>query len=166
MGKKGAGLSKQFPNGFYACKETPKVEETAVCSETDIDAIWLVLFCLTEHDAEEEGEQSGGRNASLLDAFGEEEVARQGPIMLHLTLLTFVELAEDGEKFGGQPRRARIFHCPSRLIVSKALVRSTKAAYRPMFRSLHFSCICLSTKIMFTVPLLDLNPHWLSSLFP
>ena len=31
-----------------------------------------------------------------------------------------------------------------------------------MFCSLHFSFIYLSTKIMSTVPLLDLNPHWLS----
>ena len=30
---------------------------------------------------------------------------------------------------GGQPRHASIFHSPSRLTVSKALVRSTKAAH-------------------------------------
>ena len=85
--------------------------------------------------------------------------------MLHLTLLTFMELAEDGEKWDvgvGQPRRAKIFHSPSRLTVSKALVRSVKAAYRPMFCALHFSCICLSTKIMPTVLLLA---HWLSDVF-
>ena len=40
--------------------ETPKVEETAVCSETDVDDVWQVLFCLTEHDAEENGEQYWG----------------------------------------------------------------------------------------------------------
>ena len=34
-----------------------------------------------------------------------------------------------------------------------------------MFCSLYFFCICLSTKIMSTVPLLDLNPHWLSDVF-
>ena len=34
-----------------------------------------------------------------------------------------------------------------------------------MFCSLHFSCICLSIKIKSTVPLLDLNMHWLSGLF-
>ena len=67
--------------------------------------------------------------------------------------------------FGGQPRRARIIHSPSRLTVSKALFRSTKAAYRPILCSLHFSCICLSTKTMPTVSLLDLNPHWLSGVF-
>ena len=50
--------------------------------------------------------------------------------------------------FGGQPRRTRIFHGLSQLTVSKALVRSTKAAYSPMFCSLHFSCICFSTKII------------------
>ena len=33
-----------------------KVEETAVCSEMDVDTIWQILFCLTEHDAEEDGE--------------------------------------------------------------------------------------------------------------
>ena len=52
-----------------------KVEETAVCLETDVDAIWQVLFCLTEHDAEEDGEQRGGQNASLLDAVGDQEAA-------------------------------------------------------------------------------------------
>ena len=137
-------------------------DRTAVYSEKDVDSVWQVLFCLTEHDAEEDGKQCGGQNVSLLDAVEDGEAARQRPIVLHLTLLIFMELAEDG---GGQPRRVRIFHSPSRLTVSKALVRSTKAAYRPMFYSLHFSCICLSTKIMSAVPLLDLNPHWLSSVF-
>ena len=53
MGEKGSVVSKQqlsdeFPDGFHACEATPKVEETAVCSETDVDAVWQVLFCLTE----------------------------------------------------------------------------------------------------------------------
>ena len=39
--------------------------------------------------------------ASLLDAVGGGEAARQRPIVLHLTLLTFMELAENGEKIGG-----------------------------------------------------------------
>ena len=83
------------------CEETLKVEETAVCLETDVDAVWQVHFCLTEHDGEEYGEQCGGQNASLLDAVGDGEVARQRPIVLHLTLLTIIERAEDGQKFRG-----------------------------------------------------------------
>ena len=64
MGEKGAvvgkqQLSEEFLDGFRACEETPKVEETAICSETDVDAVWQVVFCLTEHDAED-GEQCGG----------------------------------------------------------------------------------------------------------
>ena len=64
MGEKGAVVSKQqlsddFLDGFCAC-EMLKVEETVVCSKTDVDAIWQVLFRLTEHDAEEDGEQCGG----------------------------------------------------------------------------------------------------------
>ena len=55
MGEKsGVGkrqLSDVFFNGFRACKETLEVEETAVCSETDVDAILEALFCLMEHDA-------------------------------------------------------------------------------------------------------------------
>ena len=44
MGEKGIVVCKQqlsdeFLNGFYACEETPQVEETAVCSETDVGAI-------------------------------------------------------------------------------------------------------------------------------
>ena len=43
MGENGAVVSKQqlgdeFLYGFRACEETPKVEETAVSSETDVDA--------------------------------------------------------------------------------------------------------------------------------
>ena len=103
-------LSDELLNGFRACKETPKVEETAVCSETDVDAVLQVLFCLGEHDAEEGGEQCGGQNASLFDAVGDGEGARQRPIVLHLTLLTFMELAEGGERFGGTAKARQDFH--------------------------------------------------------
>ena len=54
-------------------KEMLKVDETAISSETDEDAIRQVLFCLMEHDGEEDGEQCGGQNASLLDAVGDGE---------------------------------------------------------------------------------------------
>ena len=78
MGEKGAVVSKQqisdeLLDGFRAFEKTPKVTETAVCSETDVDAVWQVVFCLTEHDAEDDGEQCGGQNASLLDAVGDGE---------------------------------------------------------------------------------------------
>ena len=76
-----------------------------------------------------------------------------------------MEVAKDVRNSGGRPRHAMTFHSPSRLIISKALVRSTKAAYKPMFCSPHFSCICPSTKILSVVSLLDLNPHWLSDVF-
>ena len=61
VGEKGAvvstqQLSDEFLYGFRAYEETPKVEETAICSKMDVDAVWQVLFCLTEHDAEEDGE--------------------------------------------------------------------------------------------------------------
>ena len=114
MGEKGAVFSKQqlsdeFLDGFLACEETPKVEETAVCWETDVDAVWQALLCLTQHDAEEDGEQCGGQNAFLLDAVGDGEAARQRPIVLHLTLLTFMQLAEDSEKFGGTAKARQDF---------------------------------------------------------
>ena len=81
MGEKGAVVSKQqlsdeFVDGFRACEETPKVEETAVYSETDVIAVSQVLFCLMEYDAEEDGEHCGGKNASLLDAVGDGETVR------------------------------------------------------------------------------------------
>ena len=104
VGEKGTVISKQqlsdeFLNSFSACEETPKVEGTAVCSERDVDAVGQVLFCLMEHDAEEDGEQCGGQDAFLLDAVGDKEAARQRPVVLCLTLLNFMKLAEDGEKF-------------------------------------------------------------------
>ena len=113
MGEKGVVVSKQqlsdeFLDGFRACGEMPKVEETAVCSETDINAVWQVLFCLTEHGAEDE-EQCRGQNASQLDAVGDGEAVRQRSIVLHLTFLTFMELAEDGEKFWGTAKARKDF---------------------------------------------------------
>ena len=47
------------------------LEETAVCLEIDVDAIWQVVFCIIKHDAEEDGEQCGGQDASQLDAVGD-----------------------------------------------------------------------------------------------
>ena len=49
MGEKGAVVSKQqlsdeFLDGFRACEETPKVEDTAVCSETDVNAVCRSSF--------------------------------------------------------------------------------------------------------------------------
>ena len=105
VGEKGAIVSKQqlsdeFLDNFRACEKTPKVKETAVCSETGVDVVWQVVVCHTEHHAEEDGEKFGGQNASLLDAVGDGEAARQRPIVLHLALLTFMKLAENGKKFG------------------------------------------------------------------
>ena len=40
---------------------------------------------------------------------GDGEAVRQRPIVLHVTLLTFVELAEGGEKFGGTAKARQDF---------------------------------------------------------
>ena len=77
--------------------------------KSDVDAVWQVLFCFTEHDAEEDGEQCGGQNASLLDAVRDGIAVRQRPIVLHLTLLAFMELAENGEIFGGTNKARQDF---------------------------------------------------------
>ena len=73
MDEKGTVASKQqlgdqFVDGFRACEETLKVEETAVCSETDVDAVWQILFCFTEYGAEKDGERCGGQDVPLFDA--------------------------------------------------------------------------------------------------
>ena len=82
MGEKGAVISKQqlsdeFLDGFRACEETPKVEETVVFSETDENAVWQVLFCPMEHDAEQDEEQGGCQDPSFPDAVGNGEAVRQ-----------------------------------------------------------------------------------------
>ena len=64
MDEKGSVVSKQllsdeFLDGFRACEDTPNVEETALCSETDVDAIWQLLVCLT-------GNNDGARTHSCL----------------------------------------------------------------------------------------------------
>ena len=69
----------------------------------------VVSSCLTEHDVEEDGEQCWGWDTPLLDAVGDGEAARQRPIVLYLTLLTFMELSESGEKFGGTAKARQDF---------------------------------------------------------
>ena len=59
-------LGDEFLNGCHACKVTLKVEHTAIYSATDVDVIWQDLFCLTEHDAEEDGGQCGGPDTSFM----------------------------------------------------------------------------------------------------
>ena len=49
VGKKGTVISKQqlsdeFLYGFHAREEMPKVKDTAVCWETDVDAVWQSSF--------------------------------------------------------------------------------------------------------------------------
>ena len=39
----------------------------------DADVVWQVLFCPTEHDAEEDGEEGGGQDVPLLDTIGDRE---------------------------------------------------------------------------------------------
>ena len=145
MGEKGPVVSKQqltdeFLDGFRVCEVTPKVEETAVCSETDVDASSRSSFAsrsmvLTkiennvekiENDVEKiennvekiennvekikndvekiennvEKIETKGQAATLLDAVGDGkrwEAAPRRSIVLRLTLLTFMELTEDGE---------------------------------------------------------------------
>ena len=49
MGEKGTQvrklqLSDEFLSGFWTCVEIFKVDETAICSETDVDAAWQVVL--------------------------------------------------------------------------------------------------------------------------
>ena len=52
-------------------KRLPSVQKWVV------DAGWEVIFCLTVLYAEEEREQCGSQNASLLDAVGDWEAVRE-----------------------------------------------------------------------------------------
>ena len=88
MVEKGAVVSKQqlsdeSVDGFSACEETPKVEQTKVCSETDVNAVQHLLFCFKEHDAEKDGEQGGSRTH---------------PFLIPLEI-TFMKLTKEGETF-------------------------------------------------------------------
>ena len=150
MGKKVSVISKQqvsdeFLDGFRACEETPKVEETAVCSEMAVDAVWQVLFCLKAHDAEEDREQCGGQSASLLDVFGDGEAARQRPIVLHLTLLSFIQLAEDGEQFEGTANARQDF--------PQSITADSIKGLGQVYES------CMQTCVLFSAFLLYLPQH-------
>ena len=106
MGEKGAVVSKQqlsdeLIDGFRACEKTPEVEETAVCSETDVDAVWQVLFCLKNMMLKKVENNVWARTHSCLTPSEKGKLPDRDTIVFHLTLLTFMELAEVGEKFWG-----------------------------------------------------------------
>ena len=83
---------------FMYIRGDAELEQTAACSETDVVATWPILFCLTKHDAEENGEQRGGQDAPLLDTAGDWGSCPTVTHCASFTLLTFMELAENGEK--------------------------------------------------------------------
>ena len=60
-------LSDEFLNGFCVCEETPKVEQTAI-------------FCLTERNAEEDGEQDGARTHPCLTLLEMEKQPDSDPL--------------------------------------------------------------------------------------
>ena len=59
-----------------------KVEQTAIHSKTDVDAVWQVVFWLIQHDAEEDGKQCGGQDASLLDNLEMEKLPSSNPLCI------------------------------------------------------------------------------------
>ena len=88
-------LGDEFVNGLRVCQKTPQIEQTPICSETDADAVWLVLFCLMEQDAEEDGEQGGCQDAPLLDAVGDGRLGIR-PTVTHCALPDLTDLHGDG----------------------------------------------------------------------
>ena len=73
--------------------------------------------------------------------------------MHHLTLLTFMQLAEDGEKFGGTGKACQDFPQFITADVIKGLGQVYESCISTYILFLHLSCSCLSTKIMSTGPL-------------
>ena len=65
--------------------------------------------------------------------------------------------------FVGQPITGRILKRASLLTRSKASVTSIKAMKRACCCSLHFSCSCLTEKVISTVERLDRKPHFLQA---
>ena len=79
---------------FCACEETLKVEETAIYLKRDVNAMWQVLFCLTQHDAEGDGEQYRGRTHTCLTPLELRKLLDSDP-------LCFTDLADLHRAGGG-----------------------------------------------------------------
>ena len=95
-------------------------------------------------------------------SYGSEELP------LNCTVL-FVSVWKDSImlcSLGGQPIFGRIFNMPSLLTRSNAFVRSTKAMYKGICCSLHFSCSCRREKTMYIVDRSARKPHcdWVDTL--
>ena len=85
------------------------------------------------------------KNASLLDAVADGEAARHRPIVLHMTLLTFMELAEDGEKFW---RAAKV-----RQDFPQSIMADSIKCLGRVYES------CIQTRVLFSAFLLYLPQH-------
>ena len=85
--------------------------------------------------------------------------------MLHLTLLTFMQLAQDGEKFGGTTKARQDFPHSITADSIKELGQVYESCISTQVLFSAFVLYLPSTKIMSVVPLFDLNPHWLSGVF-
>ena len=88
--------------------------------------------------------------------------SREVAVQPNLAVLDFVLLDNDTEELWGQPRHSMFIYSKFLIIESNALVSSTNTTYKPLFCSLHFSWSCLRMNTMAVVPLLALNPHWVS----
>ena len=141
VAEKGAVIGKQqlcdeFLNGFCVCEETPKAEHCCCLFGNGCRCrLAGVLFRLTKHDAEEDGEQCGDQDAPCLTPLEMWKLPDSDP-------LCFISPDPHGagemvRNLGSQPRRARIFQSPSQLTVSNAFVKSLKAVYT----LLSFPCI-------------------------
>ena len=66
-------------------------------------------FALRSMMLKKMGNNVGARTQPSLTPFEMGEAARERPIVLHLNLLTFKELAEDGERFWGTAKARQDF---------------------------------------------------------
>ena len=128
--------------------KTCKVEEISIGSGKEVYAIFRLVEGKRQQHREENAEECWGKHTSLFHSTLYWEWIWGGAIILNGSSHTFVEGCNYLQKLGGQPILWRRVKSPFLLTKSKAFVRSKKAMYNARFCSRHFSCNCLSEKIM------------------
>ena len=151
--KKGAVVCKEKLSGDHLLKsfglghESAEVKDTSIRSEPYLNPLCEILFCFSEHPC----------LTPLTIGKGTE----RSPLCLTCPIWPTWNCCSMFRNLRGQPNLAKIVQSPSRLTVSKDLVRSMNAAWSSMFCSLHFSWILAQDEdyVCSIVPQLALNPH-------
>ena len=142
--------------------QSPGVKQIAVKMVADVysTVIIKVFYNLFKHHAEKDAEQSQCQNITLFHAVDDREGSREVTVQPILAAQVFVELDNHNEELWGA---AKALHDHPQSLSAHCVKRfgQVHKRYQHSF-VLHPAFLLELSKNMSVVPLLALNPHWVS----